>query len=140
MLRKPVSSFRSSKPQKVRRKTWTPEQSSAVQKVQEEYPRFGKDKLAVMLGREGVVLSVSMVGRILTDLRNRRLLIEPRTGRALYKHSRHKRPHAVRQPKEYEAKEPGDLVQIDNRQVRPLPGMVRYQFDAVDVATRYAAV
>ena len=36
------------------------------------YPRWGKDKLRVLLRREGIVLSVSMVGRILARLRGRR--------------------------------------------------------------------
>ena len=40
----------------------------AVKAVRERYPRWGKDKLAVLLRREGIRMSVSMVGRILGRL------------------------------------------------------------------------
>ncbi len=56
---------RSSRPRRRRRPTWTIEQSTAVRRLRERYPRWGKDKLTVLLRREGLVLSVSMVGRIL---------------------------------------------------------------------------
>lgn len=77
---------RPSRPRRCRRPSWTPTQAAAVQQVRERYPRWGKDKLAVILRREGVALSVSMVGRILTDRKRRGVLVEPRPTRL--------RPHA----------------------------------------------
>jgi len=41
------------------------------------YPRWGKDKLAVLLWGAGRTVAVSMVGRILTRLKRRGLLVEP---------------------------------------------------------------
>jgi len=128
---------RSSRPTRCRRPTWTAEQAAAVRQARERYPRWGKDKLAVVLKRAGVPLSVSMIGRILTDLKRRRVLVEPNTTR-LRAHSRHARPYAVRKPKEYTAAAPGDLVQVDTMHLTPLPGVERRHFSAVDVASRWS--
>lgn len=61
---------RPSRPVRRRRPSWTLAQLAALKAVRERYPRWGKDKLAVLLRREGVSLSVSMVGRILGRLRH----------------------------------------------------------------------
>ncbi len=53
---------RSDRPLRRRRPTWTPAQLHAVRDVRERYPRWGKDKLAVLLRRDGIAISVSMVG------------------------------------------------------------------------------
>jgi transposase InsO family protein len=47
------------------------------------------------------------------------------------------RPYAVRKPKEYQAQEPGDLVQVDTLDIRPLPGVVLKQLTARDVVSRW---
>jgi len=60
---------RSSRPARRRRPTWTLAELTAVRRLRERYPRWGKDKLAVLLRRDGIRLSVSMVGRILARLR-----------------------------------------------------------------------
>lgn len=132
---------RSSRPRHIRQRQWTAAQVEAVRQARERYPRWGKQKLAIALRREGVCLSVSMIGRILTDLKRRRLLVEPRRVRATPR-ARHPRPHAQRKPKgvplPHEA--PGDLVEFDTMQLYPAPGVVRYQFTATDVASRYSVV
>lgn len=69
---------RPSRPKRCRRPTWTAEQAAAVRQARERYPRWGKDKLAVVLKRDGIHLSVSMIGRILADLKRRQVLEEPR--------------------------------------------------------------
>lgn len=128
---------RSSRPRRCRRPTWTPAQAEAVRQARERSPRWGKDKLAVVLKREGIALSVSMIGRILTDLKRRGALVEaPAT--KLRPHSRHARPYAVRKPKEYQPQHPGDLVQIDTMHLTPLPGLERRHFTAVDVVSRWS--
>ena len=48
-----------------RRPTWTTVQRRAVRALRERYPRWGKDKLRILLRRSGMVLSTSIVGRIL---------------------------------------------------------------------------
>src|SRR5262252_1657406 len=43
----------SHRPHRRRRPTWTVGQSERVRRLREQYPRWGKDKLAVVLRREG---------------------------------------------------------------------------------------
>ena len=45
--------------------------------LREQYPRWGQDKLVILLRREGWQVSTSMVGRILTRLKARGVLKEP---------------------------------------------------------------
>jgi transposase InsO family protein len=128
---------RSSAPRRVRRPTWTPQHAAAVRQARERYPRWGKDKLAVVLRREGIILSVSMIGRILTDLKRRGVLIEPRPTR-LRPHARHARPYARRKPQEHRVARPGDLVQLDTMHLTPVPGVERRHFSAVDLISRWS--
>lgn len=130
---------RSSRPQRCRRPTWTAAQAEAVRRARERHPRWGKDKLAVVLRRDGVILSVSMIGRILSDLKRRGALVEPKAAR-VRPHSRHARPYAVRTPKDHPLERPGDLVQLDTMHLSPLPGIERRQFTAVDVVSRYGVL
>jgi putative transposase len=130
---------RSSRPKRRRRPTWTAAQAEAVRQAREQHPRWGKDKLAVVLKRGGHQLSVSMIGRILTDLHRRGVLKEPNPTR-LRPHSRHTRPYATRKPKEHPVERPGDLVQVDTMHLTPLPGVERRQFTAVDVVSRYGVL
>lgn len=130
---------RSSRPRRSRRPTWTAAQVAAVRAARETHPRWGKDKLAIVLRRQGVSLSVSMIGRILSELKRRRILMEPVRSR-LRPHSRHARPYAVRKPKAHPVVAPGDLVQIDTMHLRPLPGVERRHFTAVDVVSRWSVV
>jgi len=127
---------RSSRPRRCRQPTWQPEHVAAVQRLRERYPRWGKAKLQRLLAQEGIVLSVATVGRILAHLKRRGLLVEPPRER-LRPHARHTRPYAIRKPKGLHPTQPGDLVQIDTMQLRPLPGVVRYHFTAVDVVSRW---
>jgi transposase InsO family protein len=110
-----------------------------VRALREAWPRTGKAKLAHLLAGQGTMLSVSMVGRILASLRRRRLLIEPLThpGRRV----RPERPHATRVPADQRCPtRPGQLVQLDTMHLRPLPGVERRQFTAVDVVSRHAVL
>jgi transposase InsO family protein len=108
----------------------------AVRHLREQYPRWGKDKLVVVLGRQGLSLSTSMVGRILGYLTHRGQIVEPR-GSIRTRKRVSRRPYAVRKPRDYRVAEPGDLVQIDTLDVRPLPGVVLKHFTARDVVSRW---
>jgi len=132
---------RSSHPRCCRRRTWSPEQVEAVREMREKYPCWGKDKLQVMLEREEkkVILSVSMVGRILGYLKARGVLREPIRG-IKTRQRRWKRHYAVRKPKDYVVAAPGDLVEVDTLDVRPEPGVVLKQFTARDVVSRWDAL
>ena len=128
---------RSHRPRQVRQSTWSPELSQAVLELREQHPRWGKDKLAVLLRREDWQVSTYMVGRILTSLKIRGVLREP-PANGISARKRHRpRPYAVRKPKEYQAREPGDIVQVDTLDVRPLPGVVLKHFTARDVVSRW---
>ena len=128
---------RSHRPNKVRQPTWSPELAQAVLELRELRPRWGKDKLAVLLRREDWQVSTSMVGRILTSLKTRGALREPPTNGISARKRQRSRPYAIRKPKEYQAREPGDIVQVDTLDVRPLPGVVLKHFTARDVVSRW---
>jgi len=128
---------RGSAPRRRRRPTWTVEQLHAVRALRERYPRWGKDKLRILLRRIGIALSTSMVGRILARLLRAGDLREARHRRISARKRAWRRPHAVRKPKDFVALAPGDLVQVDTLDVRPLPGEVFKQFTARDVVSRW---
>jgi transposase InsO family protein len=128
---------RSRRPHRVRRPTWSPELVQAVQKLREDFPRWGKDKLAPLLRSAGWSVSTSMVGRIITRLRQRGVLVEPPTsGTIAVRRPRPPRPYAMRRPKDYRVQKPGDLVQVDTLDLRPLPGVTLKHFTARDVVSR----
>jgi len=110
---------------------------TAVLKLREEYPRWGKDKLVVLLHGEGFQVSTSMVGRTMRRLKDRGILREP-IRNCVSAHRRGlRRPYGVRKPRGYEVKRPGDLVQVDTLDIRPLPGVVIKHFTAHDVLSRW---
>lgn len=129
-----------SAPRRRRRPTWTIEQLRAVRAVRERYPRWGKDKLVVLLRRDGIWLSASMVGRILVRLRRSGELGEPACRRISARKRTWRRPYAVRKPATWAVEAPGDLVQLDTLDVRPLPSLVLKQFTARDVVSRWDVV
>ena len=131
---------KSRRPKSRRQPTWSVETADAVLRLREQYPHWGKDKVVVLLKRQGRSASTSMVGRILAHLKTRGLLREPpRSGILARKRSR-PRPYAIRKPKEYRAYRPGELVEIDTMDVRPLPGEAFKHFTARDVVSRYDVV
>jgi putative transposase len=128
---------RPSRPVRRRRPTWTLAQLQAVLEIRERYPRWGKDKLVVLLRREHIILSTSMVGRILDRLRRSGELREPRRRRINVRQRRWARPYAIRRPAGWVVERPGDLVELDTLDVRPLPGQVWKQFTARDLVSRW---
>jgi len=131
---------RSHRPRRLRQPTWSHELALAVLHLREQYPRWGKDKLVVLLRQEGWQISTSMVGRILRHLKDRGVLREPLRTTISVRKRLWRRPYAIRKPKEYQVKEPGDLVQVDTLDVRPLPGVVLKHFTARDVVSRWDVV
>lgn len=121
---------RPSRPRTIRQRTWGDADVAAVLTLRTRYPRWGKAKLAGLLARQS--LSVSVVSRILRYLRRRRLLVEPRPARATPR-GRHARPHVQRKPKgvPIPKETPGDLMEIDTMRLSPVPGVVRYHFYGV---------
>ena len=131
---------RSRCPKRVRRPTWTTEIVQAILELREQYPRWGKDKLTVLLEGKGINVSVSMVGRIIRYLKNRGMLKEPIPNHVSTRKRCQKRPYATRKPKEYIAREPGDIVELDTLDIRPLPGVAIKHFTARDVTSRWDVI
>lgn len=131
---------RSHRPHRRRQPTWTAAQAEQVRRLRERYPRWGKDKLAVLLRRQGWSVSVSMVGRLLTQLRRRGVLSAPRLLRVKRRRGTVPRPWALRKPTDYAVARPGDLVQVDTMDLRPAPGVVLKQFTARDMVSRWDVI
>ena len=130
----------SHRPKRLRQPTYSAELVEAVLNLREKYPRWGKDKLAVLLHREGFDCSASMVGRILHKLKERGVLKEPIPNHISARKRQLKRPYAIRKPKEYVANKPGDIVEVDTLDVRPLPGVILKHFTARDIISRWDVV
>lgn len=128
---------RSRCPRRRRKPAWSADLVEAVRRLRETPPWEGKDKIAARLRRQGWRGSTSTVGRILASLKRRGVLREPPRPGVARKKRRVARPYAVRKPKEYRPTEPGDLVQVDTLDVRPLPGVVFKHFTARDVVSRW---
>ena len=109
-------------------------------KLREEYPRWGKDKLVVLLEEKRVISSASTVGRIIHRLKERGVLKEPLPNHISARKRQRRRPYAIRKPKDYGISLAGDLVQLDTLDVRPLPGVLLKHFTAHDVVSRWNIV
>jgi transposase InsO family protein len=112
----------------------------AVQRLREEFPRWGKDKLVVLLHRQGRICSTSTVGRIITRLKARGVLKEPVRNHVSAQRKGINRPYGIRKPKGYQINEPGDLIQLDTLDLRPLPGVILKHFTARDIVSRWDVV
>lgn len=119
----------SRRPKHLRKPTapWT-----IVQRVVElrmQYPAWSKHKIRALLQREGIVTSVSTVGRIL----KRKGLINPKASKKRRKAALHPRarfPHGMR------IHEAGDMIQIDTKYIMLPGGRKYYQFTAIDVLSK----
>jgi putative transposase len=128
---------RSRRPRRLRQPTWGAQLADAVLRLRQGYPRWGKDKLVVLLRREGWQVSTSMVGRILRRLKGQGVLVEPPRQPVSARKRLQMRPYAMRKPKDYRVAAPGDLVQVDTLDLRPLPGVLLKHFTARDVVSRW---
>jgi putative transposase len=129
----------SRRPRRVRRPLWSRELVRAVKELREEYPRWGKDKIVVLIRGQGYETSTSTVGRILRYLKQRGELREPQR-RSISAKRKSRRPYGVRKPRDYIAEKPGDLVQVDTLDVRPFPGVTLKQFTARDILSKWDVI
>lgn len=128
---------RSSRPLRRRQKNWTTDEVLAVLGLRKKYPFFGKAKLKVLLERQGMRLSASKVGRILSHLKKSWQLVEP-LRRVSSQRRTWQRIYARRKPRDYIPARPGDIIQLDTVDIRPVPGVILKQFTAVDVVSRWS--
>ncbi len=131
---------RSHRPKRVRQPTYSANLVETVLRLREEYPRWGKDKLVVLLEEEGYQVSASTVGRILRRLKDRGILKEPLPNHVSARKRLRKRPYAIRKPKNYEIKQAGDMIQLDTLDIRPLPGVLLKHFTAHDVVSKWNVI
>ena len=129
----------SHRPYKVRQPETPVKVIERVRELREQYPRWGRDKLAVLLNKEAIEISASTVGRVINRLKARGLLREPENVRLakLARKKRRKPRYAVRMPKGYSIEAAGDLVQMDTLKLQLMSKDVRYHFSARDVVSRW---
>lgn len=109
-----------------------------VRELRQQHP-CGKEKLRVLLAREGRLVSSSTLHRVLHDLFERgvmeRLGYQQRvTGR---RRRVAKRAHAKRKRSGVRPAAPGELVQIDTLHGRSVLGRPRFHFSAQDPTTKW---
>ena len=129
----------SSRPLRVRQPQTPVKVVELIRKLREQYPRWGKEKLTVLLRKEELEVSATTVGRVIRRLKARGALREPENVRLakLARRRRFKPRYATRMPRGYKVEVPGDMVQVDTLRIALLPDEVRYQFSARDVISRW---
>ncbi len=127
---------RSQRPRRVRQPQTPLAVVQRIQALREQYPRWGREKLKVLLAREGTTISAKSIDRVIARLKARGVLREPLRlrKRIRWQHER------VRRPQELVVDRPGALVQLDSKQVPLGKGVVVYEFGAVDWFTRKRVV
>ena len=131
---------RSHRPRHLRHPAYSTELVEAVLRLREEYPRWGKDKLVVLLREKGVSCCASTVGRIIRKLKERGVLREPVSNHVSARKRQRQRAYAIRKPKGYGINLVGDMVQLDTLDIRPLPGVSLKHFTAHDVISRWNTI
>lgn len=131
------------RPKSVRSPETNPLVVRRIKSLREQYPRWGKKKLYILLKREGFTTSEATVGRTLNRLRAKGQLNEPPvvTARLAGKKRRSlsRRLHAIKRDWSYIPKSAGDLVQVDTLHITQLEGGKRYQFTASDYISKHTA-
>lgn len=127
---------RSRRPRRVRQPQTPLAVVQRIQELREQYPRWGREKLRVLLEREGVTMSAKTIDRVIARLKARGVLREPLRPRKVATLHRER----LRRPKELVVDRPGVLVQMDSRQLSLGKGKVAYEFGALDCFTRKRVV
>lgn len=128
---------RSRRPHRVRQPQTPPGVLEQIRMLRESYPRWGREKLRVLLARQRIHLSAKTIDRCLARLRAHGRLVEPPRQAISARKRLRPRPSAIRKPLDYRVTQPGDLVQLNTLDVRPLPGLVLKQFTTRDVVSRW---
>lgn len=131
----------SRRPHRVRQPRWSPALAEAVEELRLDNPMWGKRKIAVLLAREGFIISVSTVGRILGRLVARGAvvpvpLLRRKPGGRRFRYTNKER-HARRLPKGLRPSLPGQLVQVDTLFINIRPGKAIKHFTAYDPVAKW---
>lgn len=127
---------RSRRPRRVRQSEIPLTIVQRIQELREQYPRWGREKLRVLLEREGIYLSAKSIDRVIGRLKARGVLREPLRSRKSASLQRGR----LRRPADLVVDRPGALVQLDSKQVALGVGKAVLQFGAVDCFTRKRVV
>lgn len=119
---------RSRRPRNVRKPTTSSTIIDQVNLYRRAFPFLGKDKIAQVLLQKGYPVSASTVGRI---IHRNHLPSAPR------QHVARTKKHKARLPKDYDIKNPGDLVGMDTVVIQDR-GRKKYIITAVDYLSRTA--
>ena len=131
---------KSRRPHRLRKPAWSPALVQGVEELRADNPMWGKRKLAWLLRREGYVVSISTVGRILKQLMQRGVVTPVPTLRRKPGGRRFRligKRHARRLPKGLRPSRPGEIVQVDTMFVSPAPGQTHKHFTAYDPISRW---
>jgi len=128
---------RSHRPGRVRQPTCSVELVEAVLKLREQYPRWGKGKLIILLQEEGNGVSTSTAGRIIKRLKETGVLKEAIPDHISARKRLRRCPYGIRKAKDYQARQAGDIIQLDTLDLRPLPGVIFKHFTAHDVVSKW---
>jgi putative transposase len=111
-----------------------------IQELRQNFPRWGKKKITILLKREGINISESAVGRVISGLLKRGVIASAK----LFRHkgvikAKPKRPYAVRLKRGQRlfATAPGEAIQIDHMSVPIQSGCVLKHFNAVCTVSRW---
>lgn len=121
---------KSRKPRNLRVPTTSLHVVLKVCELRRTFPFLGKEKLAVILKKQGVTVSASTIGRI---IKRRKLPRSPKQ----YVAKKKKAVRRLRKPTDYEIRAPGDLVGLDTITVQD-KGKKKYLVTAIDYFTRIA--
>lgn len=111
-----------------------------IQALREEFPRWGKRKITKLLKREGVDISESSVGRVISGLLQRGVLVSAKLSRHKgIVRLKPKRPYAIRlkRGQKLKADSPGQAIQIDHMSVPMASGCVLKHFNAICTVSRW---
>ena len=126
------------RPKRVRQPTTPTDVVLRIQAFREQYPRWGREKLRVLLQREDIVVSAKTIDRTIARLKARGALREPL--RLTKARARKARQERLRRPREFVVEAPGELVQLDTKHVPLGNGKTVYAFAGVDYFTRKRVV
>jgi putative transposase len=128
--------LKSRRPRRVRQPQVPVSTVQRIQELREQYPRWGREKLRVLLERDGIHISAKSVDRVIARLKARGVLREAMSARRKARLQRD-RP---RRPRDLVVDRPGALVQMDTKHVSLGGGKVVYHFGALDCFTRKRVV
>ncbi len=130
---------RSSRPRRVRQRSWTPQLIAEVEQLRRRFPAWGKGTLTPLVQAAGFQVSEATIGRILHHLIERRRILPVSVRRRRFRRRRlSRRWHARRLPRGApKPTSPGERIQIDTLHICPEAGTWLKHFSASCPVSRW---